>query len=143
MMSNGEEVSDVSTSGQRLMPGSTLGTYPANALDAVLSQEPVGQKKSVPEEAPAISVRWSVRDVPEAVLSVMSWAWAHDGQVHGVDGHHLRIELPSQHVAAFLRAFSNADDALEAQALLQAADGPLADAPQDRAVISLELIVPQ
>ena len=53
-------------------------------------------------------MRWSVRDVPEAVLSVISWVREQGGTVHGLDSRHLLVELPPGKVVAFLQQFSDA-----------------------------------
>ena len=95
------------------------------------------------EKTTTIMVRWHVTDVPDAVLRVIGWVQAHGGAVHGVDGHHLRIEIPSPHVAAFLQAFSDPADMQQAEVVLHATNNPLASTSPDRVTISLELIVPQ
>ena len=92
---------------------------------------------------PSLPVQWRVADIQDAVLQVIDWVQTRGGTVHGVDGRHLRIELPSPHVAAFMQAFSDPSDMQNAELVLHAADSALVFAPTDRVTIFLELTISQ
>lgn len=92
-------------------------------------------------------VRWQVQDVQDAVLQVMRWVQARGGNVHGIDGRHLEIELAAGDVEAFLKEFSSPLEGSKGfeSVTSDTASGSLAVlSPQSpRVTISLELIVLQ